>query len=407
MIRPDSVRILWTSEAAEDRWAIFTRRRLYATVFTSFFEIVPDYNTRKGVIVVPVALVMAGGKGERLWPVSRSHRPKQFVSLFGKTLLRHTVERILPLVGVDHLYVVTQREYLEATLRELPFLPPSHLVLEPVGKNTAPCIGFSTVHLARIFSPDEVMVVLPADHIVFEEEKFREAVSLAVEVAQSGEWLVTFGIPPTHPHTGYGYIRCGELFRKDFRGCVYRGEGFTEKPDPSKAEEYLRSGKYLWNSGIFVWTIGAILSAFKTWAPEINRGLERIAESLGTPEEEKVLLEVFSTFPSISIDYAVMERASSILVVSASFGWSDVGSWKSLGEILPKDASGNVALGEHIALESRGCILWTRKPVVTFGMEGVILVEEEDLLFLAPKSRDQDIRRLLAHLRETGRTEYL
>ncbi|WP_438314502.1 mannose-1-phosphate guanylyltransferase [Candidatus Caldatribacterium sp. SIUC1] len=356
---------------------------------------------------MPIALVMAGGKGERLWPVSRRHRPKQFISLLGKTLLRHTVERILPLVGVDRLYVVTQREHLEATLRELPFLPPSHLIFEPVGKNTAPCIGFSAVHLARVFSPGEVMVVLPADHMVFEEERFQEAVSLAVEVAQSGEWLVTFGIPPTHPHTGYGYIRCGELFRKDSRGCVYRGEGFTEKPDLNKAEEYLRSGKYLWNSGIFVWTIGAILSAFKTWAPEISWGLEQIAESLGTPKEEKVLVEVFSTFPSISIDYAVMERASNILVVSASFGWSDVGSWKSLGEILPKDANGNVALGEHIALESRGCILWTRKPVVTFGMEDVVLVEEEDLLFLAPKSRDQDIRRLLAYLRETGRTEYL
>lgn len=356
---------------------------------------------------MPLALIMAGGKGERLWPVSRIHRPKQFMSLHGKTLLRHTVERVLPLVGMENVYIVTQEEYAEATLRELPFLPPSCLLLEPVGRNTAPCIGLSAVYLSRLLTPNEVMIVLPADHVILDEERFCEALRLAVEVAQGGTWLVTFGISPTRPHTGYGYIRCGDLYREDERGRVYRAECFAEKPTLEKAEEYLRLGGYLWNSGMFVWTIEAILSAIKRWAPDIARGLERIGEVLGTSQEKEALTRIFTLFPSLSIDYAVMEKASNVLVVAAEFGWSDVGSWQSLGEILPQDANGNVTLGEHIALESKGCILWSKKPVVTFGVEDIILVEGEDLIFLMPRSRDQEVRRVLSYLRETRNEQYL
>ncbi|MBC7217909.1 MAG: NTP transferase domain-containing protein [Candidatus Caldatribacterium sp.] len=356
---------------------------------------------------MPFAVVMAGGKGERLWPLSRSHRPKQFVRFFGKTLLARTVERILPLVGVENLYVVTQKEHAASVLEELPFLSSRNLILEPVGRNTAPCIGLAALFLSRFSSPQEVMIVLPADHVILDDENFRKAVELATEVAQAGEWLVTFGIEPNRPHTGYGYIRCGDLFREDARGRVYYGMGFTEKPDRKTAEEYLRLGGYLWNSGMFVWTIGAILAALRQWAPEIAKGLEEIGRNLGTPGEEEVLKRVFAALPSLSIDYAVMEKAPNILVVSGKFGWSDVGSWESLYDVLPKDASSNAALGECVALESRGCVLWTEKPVVLFGVEDVVLVEERDILFLMPRQRDQEVRRLLRYLEEMGKGEYL
>lgn len=356
---------------------------------------------------MPSAVIMAGGKGERLWPLSRSSRPKQFVEFFGKTLLAWTAERILPLVGAGKVYVVTQREHAARTLKELPFLSPRNLLLEPVGRNTAPCIGLAALFLSRFSSPEEVMVVLPADHVILDHKRFREALELAVEVAQTGEWLVTFGIPPDRPHTGYGYIRYGELFREDARGRVYYGEEFTEKPDRKRAFEYLRLGKYLWNSGMFVWTVGAILEALQQWAPEIARGLEEVERALGTSKEQEVLESVFAALPSLSIDYAVMEKASNVLVVSGEFGWSDVGSWESVRDIFPKDAFGNVALGECVAFESKGCVLWTKKPVVAFGVEDIVLVEEEDVILLMPRERDQEIRVLLEHLRRNGKEEYL
>ncbi|MCS7241672.1 MAG: mannose-1-phosphate guanylyltransferase [Candidatus Caldatribacterium sp.] len=356
---------------------------------------------------MPFAVIMAGGKGERLWPLSRGNRPKQFARLFGKSLLAHTVERILPLVGSERVYVVTQKVYAPLILQELPFLSPENLLLEPVGKNTAPCIGFAALFLSHFFSPQEIMIVLPADHVILDTERFRDSLELAIEVAESGDWLVTFGIVPNRPHTGYGYIRCGELFLEDPRGQVYYGAGFTEKPSQREAEEYLRLGGYLWNSGMFVWSARTILEALKRWAPEIAEGLARIAEVLGTPKEVKVLEEIFASFPVLSIDYAVMEKASNILVVSGTFGWNDVGSWESFSDLLPKDASGNTSLGECVALESTGCIFWTKKPVIAFGIDNVVLVEEEDLLFLMPRERDQEVRLLLQYLRERGQEKYL
>ncbi|MEN3184042.1 MAG: mannose-1-phosphate guanylyltransferase [Atribacterota bacterium] len=356
---------------------------------------------------MPFAVIMAGGKGERLWPLSRSRRPKQFVRLFGKSLLAHTAERVLPLVGDENVYVVTQKEYASSILQELPFLSPRNLLLEPVGRNTAPCIGLAALFLSRCSSPQEVMVVLPADHIILDVERFQRSLELAVEVAKSGNWLVTFGIVPNRPHTGYGYIRCGELFRQDPRGQVYYGAGFTEKPDRQRAEEYLRLGGYLWNSGMFVWTVGAILEAIRRWAPEIARGLESIAEALGTPRESEVLEEVFASFPSLSIDYAVMEKASNVLVISGTFGWNDVGSWESFYDILPRDASGNASLGECITLGSTGCLFFAKKPVVAFGVTNMVLVEEEDVLLLMPREKDQEVRLLLQHLKEKGQEKYL
>lgn len=356
---------------------------------------------------MPFAVIMAGGKGERLWPLSRSYRPKQFVQLFGKSLLAHTVERVLPLVGNKGVYIVTQRRYASSILHELPFLSPENLILEPMGKNTAPCIGLAALFLSRCSSLEEVMVVLPADHVILDVERFQKSLELAIEVAKSGDWLVTFGIVPDRPHTGYGYIRCGELFCQDSRGQVYYGAGFTEKPDRQKAEEYLRLGGYLWNSGMFVWTVGAILEAIRWWAPEIAEGLERIAKALGTPEESGVLEEVFASFPSLSIDYAVMEKASNVLVISGDFGWNDVGSWESFYDILPRDASGNASLGECITLDSAGCLFFTKKPVVAFGVTDMVLVEEEDVLLVMPREKDQEVRLLLQHLREKGQEKYL
>lgn len=353
------------------------------------------------------AVIMAGGKGERLWPLSRRHRPKQFLQFLGKSLLAHTAFRVLPLVGEERIYVVTQSDHVSSVLRELPFLPPENIILEPVGKNTAPCIGLAALVLSRLHSPEEVMVVLPADHIVLDTARFQSALDLAIEMAASGEWLVTFGIPPDSPHTGYGYIRCGALFREDARGRVYYGAGFTEKPTIEKAQEYLRLGGYLWNSGMFVWTAGAILAAIRQWAPTVAILLQEIENALGTPAESETLSRVFAELPAISIDYAVMEKAPNVLVVCGEFGWSDVGSWESLYGVLPKDALGNATSAPCLSLESRGCVLWTRKPVVLFGVSDMVLVEDEDVLFLMPREKSQEIRRLLQYLSEQGKDAYL
>ncbi len=345
-----------------------------------------------------VAVVMAGGRGERLWPLSRSYRPKQFVSWKGNSFFRATVDRITPVVGAENIYVVTQKKYKELALKQAPFIPPSNVIIEPQGKNTAPCIGLAAVIISALKSPEEIMIVLPADHFIGDERTFQKLIRFACRLA-SDDFLVTLGITPLYPNTGYGYIHYGESHQKEGEMEAFKVLNFTEKPDLETARKYLKEGTYLWNSGIFVWKAKVILEEIEKYMPDLYRGLMKIKEKIGTPQEKEVASKVFKNLESISIDYGVMEKTDRALVIPADMKWSDVGSWVALEEILEKDEQGNVVLNKHLGIDTQNCIIWTRKPVVTLGVKNLVVVEADDVIFLMPKSHNQRVRSVIEALK--------
>ena len=288
------------------------------------------------------ALIMAGGRGERFWPRSRKRLPKQFLSLTddGKTMIQLTVERILPLVEMDSIYIATNRSYKKLVQEQLPGLPEENILCEPAARNTAPCIGLGAAHMERKYG-DAVMFVLPSDHLITYPQIFRRTLSEAARTAETGASLVTIGIAPTYPETGYGYIR----FRPDeMFGSAYAVDGFVEKPDLDIAREYVQSQQYLWNSGMFTWKVSTILDNLQEYLPEIWEGLRRIQQSIGTEEQEDVLEREFRLFRSVSIDYGVMEKAKNLYILTGSFGWDDVGSWLALDRMQEKLRQGGEAL---------------------------------------------------------------
>lgn len=352
------------------------------------------------------ALIMAGGKGERFWPKSRQNLPKQFLSLTddGKTMLQLTVERILPLVKLEDIFIATNRAYKALVQAQLPDLPAENILCEPQGKNTAPCIGLGAVHMAKKYG-DAIMLVLPSDHLIKYNTIFLDTLSEACNVAAENHNLVTLGITPDEPETGYGYIK----FDMDRRlGSAYAVERFVEKPDLPTAKSYLASEQYLWNSGMFVWKISTILHNLEQYLPEIYAGLCRIGESIGAENEQVVLEREFATFKSESIDYGVMEKAKDIYILTGSFGWDDVGSWLAVGRIKKSNEFGNVIDGNVVAVDTQNCIVQgADKLIATVGLEDLIVVDTEDALLICEKSRAGEIKRVLENLRICNRMEYL
>jgi len=352
------------------------------------------------------ALIMAGGRGERFWPYSRRNRPKQFLSLTpdGQTLLQLTAQRILPLVHMEDIYIATHVDYKEQVRQQLPDLPEENILCEPVGRNTAPCIGLAAVHIASKFE-DAMMFVLPSDHLVKYVPIFRDTLSEACGIAMEGDHLVTIGIPPDSPETGYGYIK----FNSDVsEGHAFSVDRFVEKPDLETAKQYLRSAEYLWNSGMFIWKTSSILARFEQLMPEMYAGLMRIRASLGTEDEAKTLLHEFTGFRSVSIDYGVMEKASNIFVLPSSFGWDDVGSWLAIERIHSTNESGNAVKGNFVTIATQNCILQGgEKLIATVGLKNLIVVDTEDTLLICDKENASDIKRVLENLRICNRTEYL
>lgn len=344
---------------------------------------------------MPVAVIMAGGKGERLWPLSRKAKPKQFFALQGKSFLRRTAERMLPLLGWDNICVVIPEEYRKLVRQELPELPLENVIVEPVGRNTAPCVGLAALAVERK-NPEEVMIVLPADHLVGEEERFLEILRFGVALVQE-KWLVTLGIVPKSPHTGYGYIEGGKEYRRCGPLVARNALGFREKPTRDVAEMYLARGNHFWNSGMFLFRADVILEELRDHAPEIFQGLEAIRRHWG---DEKVLKQAFENLPSISIDYAVMEKSSRILVIPADIPWSDVGSFPALAEALGKDSHGNTVLGTHCGADTQNSLFITHRPVFSLGVDNLVLIETEDLIFVTTKERSEEVKRLLALIRE-------
>lgn len=352
------------------------------------------------------ALIMAGGRGERFWPRSRKNMPKQFLSLTddGKTMIQQTVERILPLVAMEDIYISTNQDYKNLVREQLPEIPEENILCEPVGRNTAPCIGLGAVHVEKKYG-DAVMIVLPSDHLIKYTSIFIQTLEDACAVAEQGKNLVTLGITPDAPETGYGYIK----FKPDVTlGRALAVEKFVEKPNLEAAKGYLASEQYLWNSGMFIWTASSILENIERFLPEMHEGLKKIQSSFGTADESSVLEREYTAFPSVSIDYGVMEKAKDIYILSGAFGWDDVGSWLAVERLKTSNEFGNVVNGNVVAIDARNSIIQGQdKLIAAVGLENMIVVDTPDALLICEKDHAGDIKKVLETLRMCDRAEYL
>ena len=352
------------------------------------------------------ALIMAGGKGERFWPRSRVSLPKQFLSLTddGKTMIQLTVERISPLVNIEDVYIATNKNYKELVKQQLPGIPEENILCEPVGRNTAPCIGLGAAHVAKKYD-DATMIVLASDHLIKNNEIFTETFTQACEVAEKGENLVTIGITPNYPETGYGYIKYDQNTKE---GSAYAVEKFVEKPVLEVAKEYLADGHYLWNSGMFVWKVSTILNNFKKLLPESYAALMKIKESVGTADEETVLNKEFMNLEAESVDYAIMEKADNIYIIPGNFGWDDIGSWLAVGRIKKTDDDNNVVNGNVVTVNTKNCVIeGADKLIATVGLRDMVVVDTKDATLISTKENAGEIKKVLAKLRETGKNQYL
>ena len=352
-----------------------------------------------------IALILAGGRGERFWPSSRENRPKQFLSLTddGVTMLQRTALRTLSLVGWEDIYVSTNDAYAHLVREQLPGLPEENILCEPVSRGTAPCIGLAAAMLVRKFG-DAMMFVLPSDHMIKYAGMLRDSLLRAEEAAADG-CLVTIGITPTYPETEYGYIKFDASAPS---GTAYPVEQISEKPDRETARSYIESEHYLWNSGMFVWRCSSILGDIARYLPEVTAGLARIGAALGTPEEREVLEREYAAFPSVSIDCGVMEKADDVMTVPGSFGWDDLGSWLALGRLSPPDEFGNTLLGELITMDVRNCVVrGGDKLLALVGVEDLIVADSPDATLICSSSRAPEIRKILQQLRLCGRDDLL
>jgi len=321
-------------------------------------------------------------------------------------MLQEAYQRIAPLVSDKKVFVVTSEAYVQAVREQIPQLPASNIIGELEGHGTAPCIGLSALYLRRL-DPEAVMAVLTADHYIEKADELRRALKAAAQVAEEGH-LVTLGIHPTRPATGYGYIERGEKLAQISGFDVYRVNKFTEKPDLATARTFVRSGRYYWNSGMFIWKVSTILQEFERLMPRLYAQLMEIDAALGTAQERAVLERVWPQVENETIDYGIMERAEDVAVIPVDIGWSDVGDWTALSELLPPDEEGNVIVGEHVGLDTRRCMIHgSRRLVATIGLEDMIVVDTEDALLICPKERAQDVRDLVRRLKESGKEEYI
>jgi len=351
------------------------------------------------------ALIMAGGKGERFWPKSRRNMPKQFLSLTddGKTMIQLTVERISALVELNDIYVATNRDYKQLILEQLPGIPEENILCEPAGRNTAPCIGLGAVHINKKYE-DALMLVLPSDHLIKFNKMFHAVLQDACDVAEQEQNLVTIGITPTYPETGYGYIKFDS---REMKGRAYKVERFVEKPSLEVAKEYLASEEYLWNSGMFVWKVSSILDNLQCFMPETYQGLRLIQGAIGTEMEESVLEVEFQQFTSLSIDYGIMEKADHIYTIPGTFGWDDVGSWLAVERIKKSNEMGNVVSGDIITVDTYNCIIQgDKKLIAAVGLEDLIIVDTQDATLICAKNSTADIKKVLENLKICNREEY-
>jgi mannose-1-phosphate guanylyltransferase len=354
---------------------------------------------------------MAGGVGTRFWPMSRKDHPKQFIDILGtgETLIQQTFQRFSEIIPEENIYIVTNDSYQGLVQKQLPALRPEQILCEPARRNTAPCIAYAS-HKIAASDPDAVIVVAPSDHINTREKELHEHILTGLKAAEANSWLITLGIKPTRPDTGYGYIQFDEknAWEKDKRLCKVRT--FTEKPVLDMAESFLRSGDFLWNSGIFIWSQKSILEAFETHLPEVNQLFSEGKANFNTSNEEAFITNAYTLCKSISIDYGVMEKADNVQVLVSDFGWSDLGTWGSLYDTREKNEAGNSIVGNNVMVyDTQRCIINmpSGKLAVIQGMEDFILVEEDDILLICKRAEEQQIRQFVNDVRVEKGEEYV
>lgn len=341
---------------------------------------------------------MAGGVGSRFWPKSRNRFPKQFIDILGigKSLLQLTYERFLKICPNEQIYILTNEEYSGLVVEQLPSVLIENILLEPCRSNTAPCIAYATYKISQL-NPDANIVVAPSDHLILKEDVFLEKVAQALDFSSKHDALLTLGISPTRPDTGYGYIRYQETNIKNGLGEIRKVTAFMEKPILAKAEEYLKSGDYVWNAGIFIWSASSLKKAFEQYAPEIAALFESGLPFYNTNGEDKFISENYPLSPNISIDYAILEKADNVYTIPADIGWSDLGTWTSLHAIGEKDIHNNMVNLDKVNLkDTTNCIIHLPKDkaVVIRGLDSYIIVDDGEVLLIYPKSEEQEIKQV-------------
>jgi mannose-1-phosphate guanylyltransferase len=364
------------------------------------------------------AVVMAGGGGTRLWPLSRQHHPKQTLNLIGeRTLFQISVDRLLPFLPLDRIFVITGADQVGALAAQYPQLPGENYIIEPMGRGTAPCIGLAALHL-RHLDPDAVMVVVTADHHIRDIDAFGASIVAAAQVARSG-YLVTLGLKPTYPATGYGYIHLGRELGRVSQLRYFEVETFTEKPDLERAQAFLAAGPqsgdsagegaYVWNSGMFVWHVDRILGEMAQWMPDLSDTLAQLSAVWQTTVYSARLGECWPLLKKETIDYGIMERADRVAVIPVEIGWSDIGVWASVMDIYEADGEGNVVIGDVIPLEVRGTMILGQggRLIAAIGVDDLIIVDTPDALLITRRDMSQRVREIVEQLKEADRPELL
>lgn len=353
-------------------------------------------------------VIMAGGVGTRFWPRSRFKRPKQLLSILDqRTMIQATVDRLDNLVSPDHIYIVTTEQQIEEITQQLPALRTENLIIEPKGKNTAPCIGLAAIMLKKK-DPEAVMAVLPADHRIQNETQFRKVLSAAEVFASQHNCLVTIGINPTYPATGYGYIQVNSRVEEVNNLAVFKVKTFAEKPDLPTARRFLESGDFFWNSGMFIWRVKAILKEIEESLPELYDSLMEIEKYLGTKSQNEVIRKVYCQIKSISIDYGVMEQSQNVYVLKGEFNWNDVGSWEEVFKVLPHDEDNNVVIGNHFTKDTKGCLIdSTSRFIATLGIENLIIVDAGDALLICRRDMAQNVKELVEAMKRKNLDQFL
>ncbi|HWK56239.1 MAG TPA: mannose-1-phosphate guanylyltransferase [Parapedobacter sp.] len=355
------------------------------------------------------AVIMAGGIGSRFWPVSRTKLPKQFIDMLGigKTLIQSTYDRFRQVIPKENIFVATNESYAQLVREQLPELSAQQLILEPIMRNTAPCIAYAG-HKIQQLNPDAVMVIAPADHLILEPDGFSADVIRGLECAANNDWLITLGIKPSRPDTGYGYIQYGKSAAVPGFKKV---KTFTEKPNLELATTFLQSGDFLWNAGIFIWSAKAIIEAFQKYQTEMNEVFREGTEVYNTNREAKFISGAFVRCVNISIDFAIMEKADNVFVLPVDFGWSDLGTWASIYELSEKDYLGNVSSSSEnvIAYDSSNCMIHVPKDklVILKGLHNFIVVQSDDTLMICPKDEEQGVKEIVADVKGKFGNKYI